>query len=106
MGLFNNDFYKYASLRQFTCQIKVFCIYFSEFDLKAIVSTQIERDLTQYFLNTRQQQAHITNKWGTDITRTAVALFLTDERFFAPGNEIGEEIAYELALQLMSKLVM
>lgn len=90
----------------FTLQINVVCIYFSEFNLNAVVSTEIKTGLTQYFLNTRQQQPHITNKWGTDITRTAAALFLSDARYFAPGNETGEEIAYELALQLMSKLVM
>lgn len=69
------------------------------------VPSETQQTLIQYFLNLRQQTNSV-KKWGTDITRTAVALYFYDPQFFAAGNETGEEITYELTLQLMSKLVM
>lgn len=65
-----------------------------------------ERNLTQYFLRTWRQQARFIDKWGTQVARTAVALFLNDQSFFTSGNRTGEEIAQELSLKLLSKLIL
>lgn len=64
-----------------------------------------KKNLTNYFLNSRQSTRSI-NKWGSNIMRTAMALFLPDSQFFAPGNITGEEIGYELSMRLMSKLAL
>ena len=63
----------------------------------------IERNLTEHFLTTRRQKTRSINKWGALITKAAIALFLNDQLFFAPSSTEGEEITYELTLQLLSK---
>lgn len=75
-------------------------------EINCTSSYETEEYLTQYLLKTRLEHNAATNKWGTDVTKTAVALFLRDPQFFAASNETGDEIAYELTLQLMSKLVL
>lgn len=75
-------------------------------EINKTLAHQIERSLTQYILTTKLDHIPVTNKWGSDITKKSVALFLQDPVFFAARNEIGEKIAYELTLQLMSKLVL
>ena len=65
----------------------------------------IERNLTEHFLTTRRKETRSINKWGALITKTAIALFLNNQQFFSPSSKEGEEITYELALQLLSKSV-
>ncbi|CAL1300600.1 unnamed protein product [Larinioides sclopetarius] len=40
------------------------------------------------------------DRWGSQVHRIAVALHLADESTFGPGNNTGEEIRYELTMQL------
>ncbi|XP_054707056.1 uncharacterized protein CG3556-like [Uloborus diversus] len=51
----------------------------------------------------RRKNGTTSNKWGHELHRTAVALYLSDPSFFAPGNTTGQEMAYELIIQLLSK---
>lgn len=46
----------------------------------------------------------VTNDWDYTIARTAVALYLTNETYFAPGNTTGKMIARKLRLQMLDKL--
>lgn len=84
-----------------------FLFFFTESGIRSITGViATEGNLTQYILKNRRQQTRSINKWGPQVTRTAVALFLSDREFFSPGNRTGEEIAYELSLQLLSKLAL
>ncbi|GFT46136.1 gastric intrinsic factor [Trichonephila clavipes] len=52
----------------------------------------------------RRKSGSSVNKWGSQLHRVAVALYLANESFFSPGNIIGQEITYELTIQLLHRL--
>ncbi|XP_054708129.1 uncharacterized protein CG3556-like [Uloborus diversus] len=58
--------------------------------------------LRSWFLS-RRKNGTTSNKWGHELHRTATALYLSNSAFFAPGNLTGQEMAYELTIQLLSK---
>ncbi|KAG8175711.1 hypothetical protein JTE90_021361 [Oedothorax gibbosus] len=55
-----------------------------------------------WFMNRRKKNT--IHKWGHQLHRTAVALYLADENFFAVDNVTGHEIRYELTIRLLSKI--
>ncbi|GBM99361.1 hypothetical protein AVEN_124425-1 [Araneus ventricosus] len=58
--------------------------------------------LQTWFLQKRKESI-CTDKWGPQIHRIAVALHLADESTFDPGNNTGDEIRYELTIQLLHR---
>ncbi|GBN06674.1 hypothetical protein AVEN_56725-1, partial [Araneus ventricosus] len=58
--------------------------------------------LKTWFLQKRKASI-CTDKWGPQIHRIAVALQLADESTFDPGNNTGDEIRYELTIQLLHR---
>ncbi|GBM99358.1 hypothetical protein AVEN_124423-1 [Araneus ventricosus] len=62
-----------------------------------------KRDLKSLLLQSRILSSR-PNKWGSQICRIAVALHLADESTFKPGNSTGDEIRYELTIQLLHRL--
>ncbi|CAL1298595.1 unnamed protein product [Larinioides sclopetarius] len=59
--------------------------------------------LKTWFLR-RKKPGSSTDRWGPEVPRIAVALHLADESTFGPGNSTGEEIRYELTIQLLHHL--
>ncbi|GIY65849.1 uncharacterized protein CEXT_337181 [Caerostris extrusa] len=47
-----------------------------------------------------------TRKWGSEVARIAVALYLSNNTVFTKDTTLREEIAYELSLDLLSKLAL
>ncbi|XP_054707058.1 uncharacterized protein CG3556-like [Uloborus diversus] len=66
------------------------------------IAISSKHSLVDWFLR-RRENGTTSNKWGHELPRTAVALFLSDPAFFAPGNLTAQEMAYELTIQLLSK---
>ncbi|GFU23455.1 gastric intrinsic factor [Trichonephila clavipes] len=52
----------------------------------------------------RRKSGSSVDKWGSQLHRVAVALHLANEYIFSPGNTIGQEITYELTIQLLHRL--
>ncbi|KAG8186798.1 hypothetical protein JTE90_010692 [Oedothorax gibbosus] len=46
----------------------------------------------------------VFNDWNYALARSAIALYLTNETYFAPGNATGKKIAGKLELQMLEKL--
>ncbi|CAL1301564.1 unnamed protein product [Larinioides sclopetarius] len=61
--------------------------------------TDPEAVMKSWFLR-RKNPGSRPNRWGSQVHRIAVALHLADESTFGPGNNTGEEIRYELTMQL------
>ncbi|GFU23430.1 gastric intrinsic factor [Trichonephila clavipes] len=66
------------------------------------VATAKER-LISWFKQRRKSSSSV-DKWGSQLHRVAVALHLANVSFFSPGNTIGQEITYELTIQLLHRL--
>ncbi|GIY17659.1 uncharacterized protein CDAR_608231 [Caerostris darwini] len=47
-----------------------------------------------------------TRKWGSEVARIAVALYLSNSTLFASNSTLRDEIAYELSLDLLSRLAL
>ncbi|GBN27743.1 hypothetical protein AVEN_198856-1 [Araneus ventricosus] len=47
-----------------------------------------------------------TRKWGPDVGRIAVALYLSNDFYFRGNRSIRDEISYELSLDLLSRLAL
>ncbi|GBN43187.1 hypothetical protein AVEN_66993-1 [Araneus ventricosus] len=67
-------------------------------------NTTAEMEIKSWFLRKRNPGSR-TEQWGYQVPRIAVALHLMDNSTFGPGNSTGEEIRYELTLQLLHHLV-
>ncbi|GFQ79330.1 gastric intrinsic factor [Trichonephila clavata] len=52
----------------------------------------------------RRKLGSTVDKWGSQLPRVAVALHLANESIFSPGNLTGQEISYELTIQLLHRL--
>ncbi|GFY72800.1 gastric intrinsic factor [Trichonephila inaurata madagascariensis] len=52
----------------------------------------------------RRKSGSTVDKWGFQLHRVAVALHLANESIFSPGNTTGQEISYELTIQLLHHL--
>ncbi|GFY15101.1 hypothetical protein TNCV_4493541 [Trichonephila clavipes] len=52
----------------------------------------------------RRKSGFTVDKWGSQLHRVAVALHLANESIFSPGNTTGQEISYELTIQLLHHL--
>ncbi|GBM72269.1 hypothetical protein AVEN_46968-2 [Araneus ventricosus] len=60
-------------------------------------------ELMSWFLQ-RRNSGNKADRWGPQVNRIAVALHLANKNTFSPGNSTGEEIRYELAMQLTRRL--
>ncbi|GBM92825.1 hypothetical protein AVEN_45854-1 [Araneus ventricosus] len=47
-----------------------------------------------------------SRKWGSDVGRIAVALYLSNDSYFRENRTIRDEISYELNLDLLSRLAL
>lgn len=47
-----------------------------------------------------------TERWGSHVTRIAVALYLADSSLLSHDNATGRELAYELSIQLLSRFAL
>ncbi|GIX80606.1 uncharacterized protein CEXT_549121 [Caerostris extrusa] len=63
-----------------------------------------QRKLTSWFLGGKKTQTG-TEKWGAQLHRTAVALFLSNGTIFSAGHRTGEELVYEIAIRLLTYFV-
>ncbi|CAL1300610.1 unnamed protein product [Larinioides sclopetarius] len=52
----------------------------------------------------RRKPGSGTDRWGSQVHRIAVTLHLADNSTFSPGNRTGEEIRYEMTIQLLHHL--
>ncbi|GFY66735.1 gastric intrinsic factor [Trichonephila inaurata madagascariensis] len=52
----------------------------------------------------RRKRGSTVDKWGSQLPRVAVALHLANESIFSSENTIGQEISYELTIQLLHRL--
>ncbi|GFT22526.1 uncharacterized protein NPIL_431351, partial [Nephila pilipes] len=52
----------------------------------------------------KRKSGSTTDKWGSQLHRIAVALYLADDSTFSPRNSTGQEISYELTIQLLRHL--
>ncbi|GBM63912.1 hypothetical protein AVEN_10299-1 [Araneus ventricosus] len=71
--------------------------------LQSTEHTVAKSKLKSWFLR-RKKPGSGTDRWGSQVHRIAVALHLADSSTFSPGNRTGEEIRYELAMQLLHRL--
>ncbi|KAF8778930.1 Cobalamin binding intrinsic factor like protein [Argiope bruennichi] len=62
-----------------------------------------KRELKSWLLRKRKSGSRV-DRWGSQIHRIAVALHLADDTTFGPENRTGEEIRYELTIQLLHRL--
>ncbi|KAG8172283.1 hypothetical protein JTE90_015478 [Oedothorax gibbosus] len=62
-----------------------------------------KKKLVDWFLGLRRKGTQ-TKKWGHELPRIAVALFLADQDIFHTGNRTMYDMNYELTIQLLSKL--
>ncbi|GIY60884.1 uncharacterized protein CDAR_288501 [Caerostris darwini] len=60
-----------------------------------------QRKLTSWFLGGKKTETG-TEKWGAQLHRTAVALFLSNGTIFSAGHRTGEELTYEIAIRLLT----
>ncbi|GFQ85334.1 uncharacterized protein TNCT_455201 [Trichonephila clavata] len=65
---------------------------------------EARQQLIWWFLK-RSKSNVIINKWGTQLHRITVGLFLANDSIFSPDSSIGQEIRYELSIQLLSHLL-
>ncbi|GFT52698.1 uncharacterized protein NPIL_325992, partial [Nephila pilipes] len=72
-------------------------------DLKDPKFTAAKERLLSWFKQ-RRKSGSTVDKWGTQLYRVAVALHLADESIFSPGDSTGQEISYELTIQLLRRL--
>ncbi|GBN68409.1 hypothetical protein AVEN_123442-1 [Araneus ventricosus] len=70
---------------------------------KTADNTAAKTQLKSWILR-RKKPGSGTDRWGSQVHRIAVALHLADESTFGPGNSTGEEIRYELTIQLLQRL--
>ncbi|GBN84731.1 hypothetical protein AVEN_170451-1 [Araneus ventricosus] len=70
---------------------------------KTTDNTAAKTQLKSWILR-RKKPGSSTDRWGSQVHRIAVALHLADESTFGPGNSTGEEIRYELTIQLLQRL--
>ncbi|GBN51460.1 hypothetical protein AVEN_257966-1 [Araneus ventricosus] len=70
---------------------------------KTTDNTAAKTQLKSWILR-RKKPGSGTDRWGSQVHRIAVALHLADESTFGPGNSTGEEIRYELTIQLLQRL--
>ncbi|GBN21920.1 hypothetical protein AVEN_42430-1 [Araneus ventricosus] len=68
-----------------------------------VVSEETQCELKSLLLR-RRKSGTMADRWGPQVSRIAVALHLADNSTFGPGNSTGEEIRYELAMQLTRRL--
>ncbi|GBN25860.1 Low-density lipoprotein receptor-related protein 2 [Araneus ventricosus] len=61
--------------------------------------TVLKSELKSWLLGSRKPGCR-PDRWGPQVHRIAVALHLADNSTFSPGNNTGEEIRYELTMQL------
>ncbi|GBM79306.1 Low-density lipoprotein receptor-related protein 2 [Araneus ventricosus] len=66
-------------------------------------TTAAKTKLKSWFLQ-RRKLGPRTERWGSQVHRIVVALHLVDDSIFHPGNSTGEEIRYELRIQLLRRL--
>ncbi|GFY52102.1 gastric intrinsic factor [Trichonephila inaurata madagascariensis] len=59
--------------------------------------------LISWFRQMRKSGSTV-DKWGSQLPRVAVALHLANESFFSPENTTGQEMSYELTIQLLHHL--
>ncbi|GBO17863.1 hypothetical protein AVEN_226467-1 [Araneus ventricosus] len=71
--------------------------------LKTSNLTVAKTELKLWFLHKRKSGSR-PDRWGSQVHRIAAALHLADNSTFGPGNSTGEEIRYELRLQLLRNL--
>ncbi|GFT58441.1 hypothetical protein NPIL_376061, partial [Nephila pilipes] len=71
--------------------------------MKLAGSSATKENLISWFKQKRKSGS-TTDKWGSQLHRIAVALYLADESIFSPGNSTGQEISYELTIQLLRRL--
>ncbi|KAG8179550.1 hypothetical protein JTE90_016120 [Oedothorax gibbosus] len=62
-----------------------------------------KKKLVDWFMGLRRKGT-LTKKWGHELPRIAVALFLADQENLQSGNRTMYEMNYELTIQLLSKL--
>ncbi|GBN94863.1 hypothetical protein AVEN_74611-1 [Araneus ventricosus] len=62
-----------------------------------------ERAWTEWLLGTRKSGSR-SDRWGPEAHRTSVALHLADNSTFGPYSTTGNEIRYELTIQLLHRL--
>ncbi|GFS87092.1 uncharacterized protein NPIL_669151 [Nephila pilipes] len=72
-------------------------------DLKDPKFTAAKERLLSWFKQRRKSGSSV-DKWGSQLHRVAVALHLADESIFSPGDSTGQEISYELTIQLLRRL--
>ncbi|GFY72801.1 gastric intrinsic factor [Trichonephila inaurata madagascariensis] len=58
------------------------------------------------WIKQRRKSDSTVDKWGSQLPRVAVALYLANESIFSPENTIGQEISYELTIQLLQHFSM
>ncbi|GFY44235.1 gastric intrinsic factor, partial [Trichonephila inaurata madagascariensis] len=56
-------------------------------------------------LKERRKPGSTVDRWGSELPMVAVALHLANESIFDPGNTIGQEISYEISIQLLKNLL-
>ncbi|GFR27223.1 gastric intrinsic factor [Trichonephila clavata] len=71
------------------------------FNAPGIISARVR--LISWFKE-RRKSGSTVDKWGYQLPRVAVALHLANESIFSPGNTAGQEISYELTIQLLHRL--
>ncbi|GBN54103.1 hypothetical protein AVEN_69434-1 [Araneus ventricosus] len=71
--------------------------------LKTSNITVAKTELKLWFLHKRKSGSR-PDRWGSHVHRIAAALHLADNSTFGPENSTGEEIRYELRLQLLRNL--
>ncbi|GFQ68569.1 gastric intrinsic factor, partial [Trichonephila clavata] len=59
--------------------------------------------LISWFKERRKTESTV-DKWGSQLPRVAVALHLANESIFSSENTFGQEISYELTIQLLHRL--
>ncbi|GBN06678.1 hypothetical protein AVEN_56727-1 [Araneus ventricosus] len=79
-------------------------IYCGEDVIKVPSVFKAKKKLETWFLQRRRLSSR-KFKWGSQVHRIAVALHLANESTFDPGNGTGDEIRYELSLQLLHRLI-
>ncbi|GFY18733.1 uncharacterized protein TNCV_2399531 [Trichonephila clavipes] len=53
-----------------------------------------------------RKKEYSIRKWGSDVERVAVALYLSNNTIFTSNDTMRDEIAYELSLSLLSRLAL
>ncbi|CAL1274591.1 unnamed protein product [Larinioides sclopetarius] len=64
------------------------------------------RSRAQNWIHLSRNENQPARKWGPDVSRIAVALYLSNDSHFRENKSIRDEISYELNLDLLSKLAL